>query len=153
MAVCEAGRKAADGGRTLPNAPLPTHRRRIKWKRLTSPSKSIGCDTAGRLVNGQQDWIGTGLPGVDSRQRPWLLRTDKRGEGREEDEKIEGRRGRRRGGGLQGGRESSPDGGKERARMREERASLRRPPRRSLPALPLARHVDRRRCRAYYIIS
>ena len=28
---------------TLPNAPLPTHRKRMKWKRLTSPSKSIGC--------------------------------------------------------------------------------------------------------------
>lgn len=28
---------------TFPNAPLPTHRKRIKWKRLTSPSKSTGC--------------------------------------------------------------------------------------------------------------
>ena len=26
----------------MPNAPLPTHRRRMKWNRLTSPSKSIG---------------------------------------------------------------------------------------------------------------
>ena len=29
---------------TFPKAPLPTHLRRTKWKRLTSPSKSIGCE-------------------------------------------------------------------------------------------------------------
>ena len=27
---------------TFPKAPLPTQRRRLKWKRLTSPSKSMG---------------------------------------------------------------------------------------------------------------
>ena len=35
--------RKAKAKHTLPNAPLPTHRKRMKWKRLTSPSKSIGC--------------------------------------------------------------------------------------------------------------
>jgi len=29
---------------TFPNAPFPTHLRRIKWKRLTSASKSMTCE-------------------------------------------------------------------------------------------------------------
>ena len=34
--------KSSGRVRTFPKAPFPTHLRRTKWKRLTSPSKSIG---------------------------------------------------------------------------------------------------------------
>jgi hypothetical protein len=40
--------------RTFPNAPLPTQRRRTKWNRLTSPSKSTGCIDTNELFIGRQ---------------------------------------------------------------------------------------------------
>lgn len=39
---CEGEREIYTERHTLPKAPLPTQRRRIKWKRVTSPSKSMG---------------------------------------------------------------------------------------------------------------
>lgn len=41
--VSEERRERESGKRTFPKAPLPTQRRRTKWNRLTSPSKSMGC--------------------------------------------------------------------------------------------------------------
>ena len=49
--------------RTLPNAPFPTHRRRMKWKRFTSPSKSMGCgmrsDSKDEEVIGGRGYLGS----------------------------------------------------------------------------------------------
>jgi hypothetical protein len=42
------------GRRTLPKAPLPTLRRRTKWNKFTSPSKSMGCRDV-QLMSGRSD--------------------------------------------------------------------------------------------------
>lgn len=42
--VGEDGRLRARVGQTFPNAPLPTTLSNLKWKRVTSPSKSMGCE-------------------------------------------------------------------------------------------------------------
>ena len=55
---------------TLPNAPFPTHRRRTKWNRLTSPSKSMGC------YEGQVKdiaWVKMCIPEDGNRRRPWVI--------------------------------------------------------------------------------
>ena len=65
--VGQDGRLGWRMGQTFPNAPLPTTLSSLKWKRETSPSKSIGCErqqTAPmvwwrerrRMDLGQQPW-------------------------------------------------------------------------------------------------
>lgn len=56
--VGSAERRGNGGLPTLPKAPLPTLRRRTKWKRFTSPSKSMGWRSQRVLALETGKWTG-----------------------------------------------------------------------------------------------
>ena len=77
------------GMRTLPKAPLPTHLKRIKWKRFASPSKSMGLKTIDCLSTAGEDrgddwaYLGSTADSAHSRRKGIENMTDVAESGKE----------------------------------------------------------------------